>query len=54
MMVLRMLGTTVYASGNLTLNELMHVHRLGESTLRQSKGVSELHLVLQASPRSAS
>ena len=30
MMVLRMFGTTVYASGNLTPNELMHVHRLGE------------------------
>ena len=25
MMVLRMFGTTVYASGNLTPNELMHV-----------------------------
>ena len=33
MMVLRMFGTTVYASGNLTPNELMHVHRLGEGTL---------------------
>ena len=26
-------GTTVYASGNLTPNELMHVHRLGEGRL---------------------
>ena len=31
--VLRMFGTTVYASGNLTPNELMHVHRLGEGRL---------------------
>ena len=53
MMALRMLGTTVYASDNLTPNGLMHVHRLGEGTLHYLKGVSELHLVLQAS-RSAS
>ena len=29
-MVLRMLGTTVYACGNLTPNELLHVHRVRE------------------------
>ena len=64
-----MFGTTVYASSNLTPNELLHVHCLGEVgcitqklllVLRATRlevdgeGISELHLVLQASPRSAS
>ena len=40
MMVLRMFGTTVYASGNLTPNELLHVHRLSEGELALVKSFS--------------
>ena len=39
MMVLRMLGTTVYAFDNLTPNGLMHVHRLGPRASKLSHNV---------------
>ena len=57
MIVLRMLGTTVYDSGNLTLNELMHVHRLyakvspraasHRARVGEGEGIIKLLVVLQ-------